>query len=96
MQAHSLYISSLETFAADSHLRLVEVDNDFQVGWPVIGAINDGSIWHWLQMWGEAGFQPLRARHHVDLLHPFFTETKHLTSEFLHLLVIYCFEFMQS
>lgn len=86
----------LQHWTTDSHLRLVEVDNDFQVGRPVIEPIGDGrSCWS-LQLWGEAGLQPLCACHHLDFLHPFFTDTKHLTAKVLHLLVIYGVEFMET
>lgn len=79
-----------------SHLRLVEVDDDLQVGGPVVEPLGGGRPRRGLQLRGEAGLQPLRARHHLDLLHPLFAEAKHLAAEILHLLVIYGIEFVET
>lgn len=89
------YFLNISAFAA-SHLRLVEVDDDFQVSRPVIVPIGDGRSCCGLQLRGEAGLQPLCASHHLDFMHPFFTDAKHLTAEVLHLLVIYGIQFVET
>lgn len=77
---------------ADSHLRLIEVDDDFQVGRPVGGSV--GHIR--LQLRGEAGLQPLGARHHLDSLHPLLADAKRLAAKILHLLVVHGIEFVEA
>lgn len=77
-----------------THLRLIEVDDDFEVGLSVVEPVCDGRPCAQLQLRREGGLQPLHTRHHLDSLHPFFTQTKHLTAEVLHLLVVDGVEFM--
>lgn len=81
---------------SDSYLRLVKVDDDFKIGWPVIEPICDSCQCCRLQLRRETGLQPLVACHHLHSLHLLFTETKHLTAEVLHLLVINAIQFMET
>lgn len=78
-----------------THLRQVKVDGDLQVGLPVV-AVAGGRSSCRLQLWREAGLQPLRARHHLHLLHALLAQAKHLTPEVLHLLVVYGVELMET
>lgn len=71
------------------------MDNDFQVSWPVV-ALHDGCFCCQLELWGVAGLQPLCGRHYLNLFHPFFADTSHLTAEVLHFLVIYGAELMET
>lgn len=93
---YSQSISVNKSHTPEPHLRLVEVDDDLQVGRPVVEPVGDGGARRRLQLRGEAGLQPLRARHHLDPLHPLFTEAKHLAAEILHLLVLYGIEFVEA
>lgn len=73
---------------SNSHLRLIEVDGDFQVGRAVVDSVGDVCPGRGLQLRGETGLQPLVKRQLLDSLHLLLADAKHLTAEVLHLLVV--------